>query len=137
MELATADSSCSLDEQRTIQRDDQRGTGDRVLRQTSGASRELDVPGCLLPPEVARERDTHNGLDAATIEAIPLNHNDRATKARTRTDGVWHVCPVDVPLADYHSVLSRIRRAASVRNGSGRLSSSSHTRFIASVMASG
>lgn len=42
MDLATADSSCSLDEQRTIQRDDLRGTGDRVLRQTSGA---YVVPG--------------------------------------------------------------------------------------------
>ena len=137
MELATADSSCSLDEQRTIQRDDLRGAGDRVLRQTSGASRELDVPGCVFPTKIARERYTHDGLDAATIEAIPLHHNDRTPESRAGPDGIWQVCPIDVPLGDYHSVLSRIRWAASVRNGSGRLSSSSTTRFIASVMAAG
>lgn len=137
MELATADSSGSLDEQRTIQGDDLRGTGDRVLRQPGGASRELDVPGCVLPAKIARERYAHDCLDAATIEAIPLHHNDRTPEARAGTDGIREVCPVNVALGDYHSVLSRIRRAASVMNGSGRLSSSSHTRFMASVMASG
>jgi len=92
MELAIADSSCPLKEQRTIQQDDLRGTGDRVFRQPGGAGRELDVPGCLLPPEIARERDTHDGLDAATIEAIPLNHNDRATwrKRGSLQTRLWH-----------------------------------------------
>ena len=107
------------------------------------ATESLDKPVALagrstLPGASAQTRLLVNGTqDTASIQRIALRNNHRSWEYRAGTGRVWQVCPVHMPLGNYHSTASRIRRATASNAGSGLVSTISQTRFIASVTASG
>jgi len=86
----------------------------------------------------AEHRNADDRRQSAAVGGIALQHHDRTAKARPRSGRVRKVRPPRLPLPDrYHSVRSRIRRAAAETAGSACRPTSSQTRLIASVIASG
>lgn len=124
-QLLLPQASYSLGEKRTIDRDDLRHVGDRVLRQACRPARKKHVAWCASPDGVARQRHAYDGGNAAAIQRIALGDDDGSTKAWPRASGLRHVCPPDLPLCNlYHSTLANIRRAARDTKASARLSPS-------------
>src|SRR2546428_3938995 len=137
VDLPARQTTDTAGQERPVERQDLRDVGDRVLRQP-GASRPKDrVARSVCPTEVAGQWNTYHGRDPAPIERVALNDEHRPAKAGTRARGRRQVGPAHVALCNYHSLRSRMRRAAAERAGSGRASTSEHTSFIASVIASG
>lgn len=124
-------------EQGTVEGYDLGDVGDRVPRKSSGLRRKEDIARGVRPPKIAGERDTDNGPDSAPVQGISLDYDDRPSKPGTRTRWLRQVCPIHVALGDYHSTRLSVRLAAPETAGSGRVSTVLHTRFMASVIASG
>lgn len=124
-------------EQGAIEGYDLRDIGDRVSGKASSPRRKEDVARGICPSEIAGQWDADNGPDPTPVQAISLDYQDRPPKPGARTCWLRQVCPIHVALGDYHSTALSVRLAAAETAGSGRMSTASHTRFIASVMASG
>lgn len=123
--------------QNAIEANNLRNIGDRVFWKPRGSRGKQDIAGRIRPSEIAGQRHADNGSDPASVEGISLDYNHRPSKPRTGTGWRRQVRPVDVTLGDYHSTRLRVRLATAEMAGSGRVSTASHTRFIASVTASG
>ncbi len=113
-----------------------RNIGDRVFWKPRGSRGKQDIAGRIRPSEIAGQRHADDGSDPASIEDISLDYNYWSSKPRTGARRIRQVRPVNVALGNYHSTRLRMRRAAAEMAGSGRVSTTSHTRFIASVTAS-
>ena len=124
-------------EQAAIESHDLRNVSHGILWQPRGSGGKQDIPRCLRPSKVAGQRNAHDGSDPASVESLPLDNDDRSSKARPRARWSRQVRPLSVALGDYHSTRLSVRLAAAETAGSDRVSTSSHTRFIASVTASG
>ena len=99
-------------------------------------ARNNPLPGAAAQRRLLVRGHADDGGHAAAVERVALHHDDRAAEPRPRARGVRQIRPTDVALCHYHSVRCRMRRAAAESAGSGRVSSVSQTRFIASVIAS-
>jgi hypothetical protein len=108
-----------------------------ILRQSRKTRCKMEVPWGQGPFEIAGQRNADNRSNAAPIEGVTLHHNDRPTE--TRTGACWRreIRPPDLTLRDYHSLRSRVRRAAEDTNTSLVSPASVHARFMASVTSSG
>ena len=124
-------------EQDTIESNDLRNVSNRVLWKACGSRGKQDVTWSVCPAEITGHRDADDGPDPASVEGVALDHDYGSPKAGSGTAWCRQVRPVDVALGNYHSTRLRVRLAAAERAGSGRESTSPHTRFIASVTASG
>lgn len=123
--------------QGTIESDDLRNVGNRVFRKPCGLRGKQDITRGLRPSKIAGQRDADHGFDPASVHGVTLDHHHGPSKAWTRTRGIRQVCPINVALGNYHSTRLSMRLAAAETTGSGRVSTASHTLFIASVTASG
>jgi hypothetical protein len=94
-------------------------------------------PGARAHFGIGGQRNADDGGNAAPIEGVTLHHNDRPAETRARTCWRGEVRPPDLALRDYHSLRSRVRRAAEETNGSFVSPASAHARFMASVTSSG
>nr|VFJ63737.1 MAG: hypothetical protein BECKDK2373B_GA0170837_112816 [Candidatus Kentron sp. DK]VFJ66370.1 MAG: hypothetical protein BECKDK2373C_GA0170839_114611 [Candidatus Kentron sp. DK] len=104
--------SDSLGQIGAINRGDQGDVGNGILGKTGNFGFEQNVAGGIRPFQVARERDTDNRGNPATIQRITLNYNDRAPEARPRTSWFTEVGPPEFTLGDYHSTCRSTLRAA-------------------------
>jgi hypothetical protein len=119
-----------------VDRHDLRDIGDRILWQSGGGRVEQNITWGLCQLEIAGERHTNGRREATAVKSIALDDDDGTSKSRTRTDGLRKIGPAHVTLTDYHSESRRIRLDAADRNSSGRVSTWSEMRFIASVIES-
>ena len=124
-------------EQGAIESHDLRNVSHGILWQPRGSRGKQDVTWSVCPAEITGHRDADDGPDPASVEGVALDHDYGSPKAGSGTAWCRQVRPVDVALGNYHSTRLRVRLAAAERAGSGRESTSPHTRFIASVTASG
>ena len=135
--LALGELSDFTGEEGTIESHDLRNVGNRILWKPRGSRGKQDVTWSVCPAEITGHRDADDGPDPASVEGVALDHDYGSPKAGSGTAWCRQVRPVDVALGNYHSTRLRVRLAAAERAGSGRESTSPHTRFIASVTASG
>jgi hypothetical protein len=128
----------ALREQDAIDGDDLGSIGHRILPEARGAGGKEDVPGRPGPRQIAGQRHTDHRGNPAAIEVIALHDHHRSAEAGPRAGGWGQTRPPHLALRDgYHSVRSRMRRAAAVTKGSGGSFNWSRTRFMASVTSSG
>ena len=136
-ELALGELPNSTGEQGAIESHDLRNVSNGILWKPRGSRGKQDITRSLRPSKIAGQRNAHNGSDPASVESLPLDYDDRSSKPGTGTRWSRQVRPVNVALGDYHSTRLSVRLAAAEMAGSGRVSTSPHTWFIASVTASG
>ena len=67
--------------ERSIERDDLRDVGYRILGQSSLAGAEGHVAGCIRPPQIGRQRYAYDGRNLAPINGIALNNDHRPAEA--------------------------------------------------------
>jgi len=123
--------------QSTIEGNNLRNISNRVPWKPRRARRKQDITRSFRPSKVAGQWHADDCLDAAPVQGISLNYDDWSSEAGARTCRIWQVRPVHMALGDYHSTCWSVRLAAAETAGSGRVSTASHTLFIASVTASG
>src|SRR5207244_131992 len=122
----------------SIDGDDLRRIGHRILPEARGVGGEEHVPGRTCPGQIARQRHTDHRGNPAPIQVISLHDHHGSSEARSRARGFGQIRPPALALRHfYHSLRSRIRRAAAVTNGSVGSFSWSMTWFMASVTSSG
>ena len=123
--------------QTTIEGNNLRNISNRVPWKPRCSRRKQDITRGLRPSKVACQWHANDRPDTAPVESISLNYDDRSSKAGAGTCRIWQVRPVHMALGNYHSTCWSVRLAAAETAGSGRVSTASHTLFIASVTASG
>jgi len=116
LELLLGQSPDAIGECPTVESDDLRDVGDRVLRQAGEPGVEQDVAGCFGPAQVAGQGDTDDGRDVAAVEDVPLDDHDRAPKAGLGAGRLLEVGPPDLALGDHQSERPSVRRAAACVN---------------------
>ena len=134
--LRPRDPACTKIEQRAIEGDDLGHVRDRVSRQTRHSGRQQYVARRIRPPQIACERYADHRGQPASIQGVSLNDDHRPAKPGPRAGGWRQLGPADVTLGDHHSTRSSTRRAAAERKASSYSPTSSHTRFIVSVISS-
>lgn len=72
----------ALIEEGPVDRDDLRRIRHGVPREARGPGGNKDVPRCICPREIARERDANDCRETTPIQVVPLHHHDRAPEAR-------------------------------------------------------
>ena len=123
--------------QSTIEGNNLRNISNRVPWKPRCSRRKQDIARGLRPSNVACQWHANDRPDTAPVESISLNYDNRSSEAGAGTCRIWQVRPVHMALGDYHSTCWSTRLAAAETAGSGRVSTASHTLFIASVTASG
>jgi len=81
LELLLGQRSDSIGEGPTVESDDLRDVGDRVLGQAGKPGTEQDVDRRLGPAQVAGQRDADDGGDVAAVKGVPLDDDDWALEA--------------------------------------------------------
>jgi hypothetical protein len=119
IDLTTGDFADPLCKLLLIECDDKRNVCDGVLWKTRYARAQNHVPWRAAPLQVARQRDTYCGTDAAGIDGIALNDQHWAPVTRSGPDRLAQIRPPNLTLRDHHSVRLNTRRAASARKASG------------------
>src|SRR5450756_2918911 len=76
LELLLGQSPDAIGECLTVESDNLRDVGDRVLRQAGEPGAEQDVARCFGPAQVAGQGDTDDGRDVAAVEDVPLDDHD-------------------------------------------------------------
>ena len=69
-------------------------------------------PGASAHLRLLVKGDTDNGCDPTMVKGVALDHQHRAPESRLRTDRFSQVGPPDFTLMGYHSLRSRVCRAA-------------------------
>ena len=135
-DLRRRNPTCRRLEQPSVQSNDLRHVGDRVLGETRRSRGEQHVAGCFGPAQIAGQGHADDGSQPAPVQGVALDDNNRPAKPRTGSRGLGQLNPANVTLGDHHSARCRIWLAAAVRKPSSS-PTSSQTRFIASVTSSG
>lgn len=125
-------------EQRSINGYNLRDVRNRIPRKASGWGAQQHVARCVRPAKIARQRNAEHGGDPAAVERFTLDDEDGPPKTGPRAHWIRQVGPPDFALRDYyHSTRRRSLLAEAAMAGSTPGSIASHTRFNASVSASG
>ena len=111
-----------------------RHVGDRVSRQSAGFGWNQDIARGLNETHVRRQHNDDRGAQAAAVEGVALNDQNRTTIARSRTARRFELGPPDLSTLDYHVSRPRDRRCARVNRVSRRLSSELYTALSWSVI---
>jgi hydrogenase maturation protein HypF len=101
-----------------VHRYDLRHVGHGIFREAGEARGQANIPRRQGPFEIAGKRNANNRSDAASVQGVTLYHNHRPPEARTGARRGRQVLPPDLALGDYHSLRSRVRRAAAETKGS-------------------
>lgn len=116
VQSAAGDFAEAIGQDVLVQRDDERDVSHRVLRQTRLGPGERYISRGISPFEVAGKRNTDDGADAAAVECVALDHDNRPPVSGRGPGGFFEVCPPDFGLFDYHSTRRMTRRAARLVN---------------------
>ena len=137
LDFGVGDLADALRENRTIDCDDLRDVGDRVVLETGPLGVQQHIAGSGCPAEIARERNDNNRRDAARVERVPLNDYDGPLEPGSRAPRIGERRPADIALSNYHSLRSSARRPASAVQSSTSLPSWSTSSSSDRVTLSG
>ena len=73
-------SADAVRKERSIERDDLRDVGYRILGQSSLAGAEGHVAGCLRPSQIGRQRYAYDGRNSTAINGIALHNYHRTAE---------------------------------------------------------
>ena len=91
--LLECDSTNALIEKRTVNGYDLGSVCNRVFRQACGLSGKERATRGFSPDKITCKGHAHDGRDTTLIQMVALNHNDRATKTRSRSSRIRQVRP--------------------------------------------
>ena len=81
VELAAGDVPGPFGQESAVDRDDLRDVRHGIFRQSGRPRSQADVTGRVRQPEIARQRDSDDRSDAASIEGIALHDQHGPPKA--------------------------------------------------------
>jgi hypothetical protein len=137
LQSATWDLANAIGEDLFVQRDDEGNIGDGILRESRFCLGYQHISWGISPFQVAGEGYADCCTDAASIDCVALDHDDRPSVSRFGPGGLFQVSPPDFSLFDYHSTRRRTRRAARLAKGSDSKPTAATAWFIISVTRSG
>ncbi len=100
-----------------VERDGKRDIRHGILRQARFGFGQQDVPRGVRPLEIARQGHAKYRGNAAAINGVALNDEDRPSISGLGPGGLFEVRPPDLGLFDYHSTRRRACRAARSTKG--------------------